>query len=135
MNVVPNPHLSLEQVADRYLQNEKTSAQSHVPKGQIAFGDILKQKAEAATVSGPLKFSKHATNRLADRQIELSADQMRRLDEAAALAREKGIKESLVMVDSLAFIVNIPNHTVVTAMDQTQANENVYTNIDGAVIM
>ena len=92
-------------------------------------------EAEAATVSGPLKFSKHATNRLADRQIELSADQMRRLDEAAALAREKGIKESLVMVDSLAFIVNIPNHTVVTAMDQTQANENVYTNIDGAVIM
>ena len=135
MNVVPNPHLSLDQVADRYLQNGKTSVQSHVTKGQITFGDILKQKAEATTVSGPLKFSKHATNRLADRQIELSADQMRRLDEAAALAREKGIKESLVMVDSLVFIVNIPNHTVVTAMDQTQANENVYTNIDGAVIM
>ena len=135
MNVVPNSHLSLNQVADQYLQTGKVSSQGNLPKSQIGFGDILKQKAEAAAVSGPLKFSKHATNRLADRQIELSAEQMKRLDQAAALAREKGIKESLVMVDSLAFIVNIPNHTVVTAMDQTQANENVYTNIDGAVIM
>ena len=50
-------------------------------------------------------------------------------------AQEKGIKESLVLVDSLAFIVNIPNKTVVTAMDQTDAQTNVFTNIDGAIIM
>ena len=50
-------------------------------------------------------------------------------------ALNKGIKESLVMVDSLAFIVNVPNKTVVTAMDQTDSKENVFTNIDGAVIV
>ena len=53
----------------------------------------------------------------------------------AKKAQEKGIKESLVLVDSLAFIVNIPNKTVVTAMDQTDAQTNVFTNIDGAIIM
>ena len=47
----------------------------------------------------------------------------------------KGINESLVLVDSLAFIVNVPNKTVVTAMDQTETQSNVFTNIDGAVIM
>ena len=50
-------------------------------------------------------------------------------------ADEKGIQESLVMMDSLAFIVNIPNKTVVTAMDQRETEENVFTNIDGAVII
>lgn len=39
------------------------------------------------------------------------------------------------MVDSLAFIVSVPNQTVITAMDQTEADENVFTNIDGAVII
>ncbi len=53
----------------------------------------------------------------------------------AAKASEKGIKESLVMVDSLAFIVSVPNQTVITAMDQTETDENVFTNIDGAVII
>ena len=50
-------------------------------------------------------------------------------------AKEKGINESLVLVDSLAFIVNVPSRTVVTAMDQTETKSNVFTNIDGAVIM
>ena len=50
-------------------------------------------------------------------------------------AGDKGINESLVLVDSLAFIVNVPNKTVVTAMDQTETDTNIFTNIDGAVIM
>ncbi|MDE6701628.1 MAG: flagellar protein, partial [Acetatifactor sp.] len=50
-------------------------------------------------------------------------------------AGQKGIKDSLVIVDELAFIVNIPNSTVVTARDSTETNDNVFTNINGAVIM
>ena len=50
-------------------------------------------------------------------------------------AHAKGIKDSLVLVDSLAFIVNVPSKTVVTAMDQTETQSNTFTNIDGAVIM
>ena len=50
-------------------------------------------------------------------------------------ASEKGIKESLVLIDSLAFIVNVPNKTVVTAMDQGESIDNIFTNIDGAVIV
>ena len=57
------------------------------------------------------------------------------MQEGTQRAQQKGIKESLVIVDQLAFIVNIPNSTVVTAMNQNDAVENVFTNIDGAVII
>ena len=52
-----------------------------------------------------------------------------------AKASQKGIRESLVLVDQLAFIVNIPNNAVVTAMQQNETDENIFTNIDGAVII
>ena len=74
-------------------------------------------------------------SRLADRSINLSDNQLERLTQGAKKAGEKGIRESLVMVDQLAFIVNIPNNTVITAMDQTKVGENIFTNIDGAVIV
>ena len=72
--------------------------------------------------------------RLEDRNINLSEAQNERLEAGVLKASEKGIQESLVMIDSLAFIVNIPNKTVVTAMDQAESDKNVFTNIDGAVI-
>ncbi len=60
---------------------------------------------------------------------------MERLGDGAKKAGEKGIRESLVLVDELAFIVNTKNNMVITAMDQTETDENIFTNIDGAVII
>ena len=68
------------------------------------------------------------------RNISLSDQQSERLEAGVEMAEKKGIKESLVVVDSLAFIVNVPSRTVVTAMDQNESENNVFTNIDGAVI-
>ena len=81
------------------------------------------------------KFSKHASQRLESRNISLSEEQNARLEDGVEQAHAKGIKDSLVLVDSLAFIVNVPSKTVVTAMDQTETQSNIFTNIDGAVIM
>ena len=97
-------------------------------------GSVAVNQASAGASTTGLKFSKHAVNRLSDRNIDLNQELMERLNAGVQSAGEKGIKESLVMVDRLAFIVNIPNNTVVTAMDSTNTNENIYTNIDGAVI-
>jgi flagellar operon protein len=85
--------------------------------------------------SSELKFSKHADSRLAERNINLSDEQMERLKEGANRAGAKGIKESLVILDKYSFIVNNKNNTVITAMDQDYEDENIYTNIDGAVII
>lgn len=131
MNKINNQFTSIEQAADRYLHVKENRAVNSL---SASFEEILKQKQEAAQ-SFELKFSKHATMRLADRNIKLSAEQSERLETGVEKASEKGIHDSLVIVDSLAFIVNVPNKTVVTAMDQTEANDNIFTNIDGAVIM
>ena len=125
---------SIEQLQDQYLKKGRGKGSAPEPGG-ISFQDILAGKTDGIQQSGEVKFSKHAANRLSDRNIELTEDQVERLNLGAAKASAKGISESLVIVDSLAFIVSVPNQTVITAMDQTEADENVFTNIDGAVII
>lgn len=135
MNKIQQNFLSNLQIQDQFFNTSKTvTADKGKAVQGVSFQDILTQKSLDAAIRKPLKFSKHASNRLADRNIELTVNQMERLAEGAQKAGVKGIRESLVMVDNLAFIVNVPNSTVVTAMDQNQADENIFTNIDGAVI-
>ena len=131
-NISINPiFTSIEQVAGTYL-NPAAESRSLGNLNGASFEDIFKQKLESAS---ELKFSKHATQRLDDRNIVLSEEQSLRLEEGVQKAQAKGITDSLVLVDTLAFIVNVPNQTVVTAMDQTESEENIFTNIDGAVIV
>ena len=111
----------------------KTIPRQNIGAG-LSFRDVLNRTTETEQQVTELKFSKHAAGRLIDRNIELSEAQMERLQEGARNAGQKGIKDSLVIVDELAFIVNVPNQTVVTALDQTEARGNIFTNIDGAVI-
>lgn len=135
MKVQNGSFLSIEQLQDQYLRQSNRVSDT-VNKQGLSFQEILQQKQTGITQNtGNLRFSKHAVNRLSDRNIELTTAQMQRLNDGAKKAGEKGIQESLVIVDELAFIVNIPNKTVVTAMDQTETTDNVFTNIDGAVIM
>ena len=132
MKIQDNRFLSIEQLQDQYLNQNKSSTPVRTAEGK-SFQEILESSRRNA--AGEVKFSKHAAGRLADRNIELTESQMDRLTEGTKKAGEKGIKESLVIVDQLAFIVNVPNNTVVTATNQQDAAENVFTNIDGAVII
>lgn len=140
MKGIENKFTSIQQVTDQYLKQRVDTAED--AGRQVSFEEVLRQKQQEAVfetdtnqAGGALKFSKHAAMRLEDRNISLSSEQSRRLESGVQRAGEKGINDSLVIVDSLAFIVNVPNKTVVTAMDQTDARENIFTNIDGAVIM
>lgn len=131
MDKLTNRFTSIEQVAGRYLKPNRIMETAGAP--QVSFEEILRGKQSEE--SSELKFSKHASMRLKERNISLTMEQSARLESGVLRAGEKGIKDSLVMIDSLAFIVNVPNRTVVTAMDQTEQQDNIYTNIDGAVIM
>ena len=133
MKVVKNNYPSIEQVAGQLL-TQPTSVKEQPKLNGQTFADIFRQKQTIDNLVSPVRFSKHASVRLDDRNIELSSEQLNRLNEGAQKANAKGINESLVLVDEIAFIVNIKNNTVITAMDQSEAKENVFTNIDGAVI-
>ena len=97
---------------------------------KASFKDILTEKEQEA---GKIRFSKHASLRMSDRGLEMSTEQLGRLSNGTDMAAEKGIGDSLVMIDDLAFIVNVPSRTVITALEAGDAT-NVFTNINGAVI-
>ncbi len=125
--------LTALQLQEQYRSSRtQTAGQETVNENGLSFQDVLRTKTDEKE---SLKFSKHASIRLEQRGIRLTDSQMERLSDGTKQAEKKGIRDSLVIVDELAFIVNVPKNTVVTAMDSTETDTNVFTNIDGAVIM
>jgi flagellar operon protein len=89
--------------------------------------------------SGPsagagIKFSGHAQTRLQSRNIALDSSQLDRLQGAVQKAAGKGSRDALVLMDDLAMVVSVTNRTVVTVVDKENLKQNVFTNIDSAVI-
>ena len=83
----------------------------------------------------PLKFSAHATQRMNERKIAIDQPTMAKVNDAVDKAAAKGVEDTLVLTGNAALIVNVPNRTVITAMDRGSLTGNVFTNIDGAVIV
>lgn len=82
-----------------------------------------------------VKISSHAQKRLNQRNVELSSKDLHKLGQAMDKAEAKGAKESLVLYRNIAFITNIENRTIITAVDKGSSREDVFTNIDSAVIL
>ena len=94
------------------------------------FADVL----EAQLAGGPLKLSSHALQRIQRREIAFDEPVAARLEAAVDRAAAKGSRESLVLVDSTAFVVSVRNRTVITAVPVSPMNDQVFTNVDSAVI-
>jgi flagellar operon protein len=94
-----------------------------------SFAEVLEQAG-----SQPLQFSRHALARVQRRGIELDSTTLGRLSEGVGRAASKGSRDSLVLVDGTAFVVSVSNRTVITAVGSEQMKDNVFTNIDSAVI-
>lgn len=123
---------SIEQMTGQLAAGQKSKYVDKSIKTNVqSFQSILEK--QKLTDNGELKFTKHANDRLAERNIDLSDSQLERLELGARKASEKGINESLVMVDDVSFIVNVRNNTVITAVDN--GGDKIFTNIDGAVII
>lgn len=91
--------------------------------------------SEALDSPRELRFSKHAEARLRSRGIALSAGDLQKLGEAVNSAEARGARDSLVLSGSLAYVVNVPSRTVVTALYGEQSRGQVFTNIDSAVVI
>ena len=102
-------------------------------ENKSAFGVLLADKLKAGT--SQVKFSAHAAERLNSRDIALTDNELVQLNDAVDKVKEKGGKDALLMLGSLAFVVNVPNRTVVTAMEKFSGEQKVFTNIDSALIV
>ncbi len=117
----PRPEQTQKAVTDVSGTEEKDSFQSILT-------DMLRKNSE-------VNFSKHAVKRAVDHNIELTDESLTRLNEGVKMASEKNLEEPLILVGRTAFLVNIPNNTVITAVDSSDMKGNVFTNIDGTVII
>ncbi len=131
MNPIANQFTSLEYINANYPKSEESKRVSG-SAAEVSFSEVLQSKKQVYD-KPEVAFSKHANQRLQLRNMKLSDEQMDRLNYGVEQARQKNIRESLIFVDNMAFIVNIPNNTVVTAMNG-EDEQKVFTNIDGAVI-
>lgn len=82
-----------------------------------------------------VSFSRHAVERLESRQLDLSEQDLARLDDTVEKMAQKGAKESLIYMNDIALVVSVANRKVITAMDGMSARENIFTNIDSAAII
>lgn len=100
-------------------------------KARTPFAQVLANQLP----SQGLKFSQHAQERLQTRGINLSENDLKKLESAVDSVASKGGRESLVMMGNNAFVVSTKNRTVITAMDKDSMQGNVFTNIDSAVLV
>ncbi len=103
------------------------------PTSGAGFRDVLREAV--APAGQPLKFSAHALQRLQSRNIQVSPDDLNRMNQMADKAAAKGAKQSLFMVGDVGMVVSIKNRVVITAVDQQSMKENVFTNIDSAAVI
>jgi flagellar operon protein len=109
--------------------NRSLNKNQQATTDSVSFRDVLIQQQQQ------LKFSHHAEQRLQQRGIEFLPDQLARISLAVDQAAAKGAKDSLVLFQDIAMIVNVPNRTVVTAMDGNSMKEHIFTQIDSAVVV
>lgn len=88
-----------------------------------------------ATQSSTLKISKHASDRIAERGITITDTEWAHITDKVNEAKSKGIKDSLVLMDQAALIISAKNATVITAMNRMEAKDQLFTNIDGTIVL
>jgi flagellar operon protein len=112
------------------VENRRPAATPNQGSGP-SFAEILNQ-----TISGgsELKVSHHAQERMDRRNIQLTGDDLSRVEKAVQTAKEKGSKDSLVLLDNVAFLVSVKNNTIVTAVDRENQSQQVFTKIDSVIL-
>lgn len=109
------------------------SQQQHIQKtapkkGTLSFGDILHNQQK-------LTISKHAADRMQERNIQLSGQEWQSIQDKVKEAKQKGVKDALVVIDGNAMVVSVKNNTVITALNQSEADKKIFTNIDGTILL
>lgn len=110
----------------------KTKSTLHKAQNIPSFSTHLQQSISSLNT---LNISKHANERLQERGIKIEAAKWRAIEEKVTEAKKMGIKESLVLLNNPALIVSAKNNTVITAMDREEATNQIFTNINGTIIM
>ncbi|WP_252313804.1 TIGR02530 family flagellar biosynthesis protein [Sinobaca sp. H24] len=95
-----------------------------------SFADLLHSQQ-----TKPLKISRHAEKRIAERNVRVSDGEWKAIEEKMPEAKRQGVKDSVVWTSRAALVVSAENHTVITAMTHQEATNHVFTNINGTMFV
>lgn len=109
--------------------------QKPVKQSQLTQTPFSLQLQSAIQSKNKLIVSKHASERLEQRGIVISQERWNRIEEKVKQAKAKGVSDSLVLLKDAALIVSVKNNTVITAMGRQEAAEQIFTNINGTIVM
>jgi len=116
------------------VQPAKPAKSETVQESGTGFRDALTRASEKKELPR-VTVSSHAAQRLLQRGIALDQADLQLIDHGLDLAAEKGAKESLFVLRDLALIVSVENRTVITALHGDTARDNVFTQIDSAILL
>ena len=135
ININKQPILPINQSA------ANVKAVKQVEKGKVPFQDLLRSQLNQTGLSqgsqndSQLKFSAHAKQRMIQSGLSFEPTQLEKIADAVKAASQKGSKESLILTQNAALVVSVKNNTVITVLESERMRENVFTNIDSAVIV
>ncbi|WP_368504060.1 TIGR02530 family flagellar biosynthesis protein [Alkalihalophilus sp. As8PL] len=113
----------------------KPFSKKEIPKRQVtdtSFQTVLNNQLH---LPNSLKVSRHATERMDKRGIEIDSAKWKAISEKVAEAKQKGITDSLVITDNATLVVSAKNNTVITVLDRNEAKAQIFTNINGTILM
>ncbi len=126
----------IESIQGQRIIQQNNTYPTFEKKHSVKFNELLQLQLEHANVAtNDLTFSKHALYRAEERGIEINQALIDQLKSGMIKAQEKGAKNILALDAEKAFIINVPNAKVITAITQDEMQKNVFTNIDGAVFL
>lgn len=116
---------NIHQVSHKINENK---VKSQIKSNKDSFEKVLNSTEN-------LKFSNHAMKKIDDRKISIDNDDVLKITDAINQAKGKGVEQALILMDNKAFIVSIKNNTIITGINTEQLKNNIFTNIDGTVII
>lgn len=102
---------------------------------QISRNSFAHHLQTAIQQKNELTLSKHAQKRLQERAINIDPKSWGEMEEKVLEAKKMGITDSLVLLKDAALIVSAKNNTVITAMNRAEASSQIFTNINGTIIL
>ncbi len=125
-----------QHIPSEYIETVPQESFKSILDAQINKDSETKAAMDAMALNSlGVNFSKHAMNRVLQRNIDLSDENLSRLNEGIRLAGEKGLDDTLILIDSAAYIVSVKNNMVITTVANEELQGNVFTNIDGTVVI
>lgn len=132
----PIKNMNTDYVLNRSkIQNQSQSLNNQVKSSTVVSGNSFESVLNKIQSKDEIKFSKHALQRLNDRNVFLTESDMDRINSGVDKARKKGVNDALILMDNKVFLASVKNNIIITAAMEEQLKDNVFTQIDGAVIV